>query len=120
MFDAHDIVAGLRLGDDLGGFFLAVERVGGDDAASQVHRLGARDLVGGRQFVTLVGRSDEGQRGALFVSDEADDAAQMVADGFAVQGQGGGQLAGSLWSQRVSASAKASRSKTKSKSRRTG
>ena len=37
VFDAQDIVAALFLGDDLGGFFLAVEWVGGDDAVQQVN-----------------------------------------------------------------------------------
>ena len=94
VFDAQDVVAALFLGDDLGGFFLAVQRVGGDDAAQQVDRLGAEQPLSGGQFVTFVGRGDKGHGGAILMFDEADDTAQVVANRLAVQSQRGGQTPG--------------------------
>ena len=42
-FDAQHKVTTFFLRDELGGFFLAVERVGAEDAVQQVHRVGAQE-----------------------------------------------------------------------------
>jgi hypothetical protein len=67
-----------------------VERVGGDDAAQQVHRLGAEEFLGGGQLVAFIGRGDQGHGRTVFVFDQADDTAQVVTNGLAVQGQRSG------------------------------
>ena len=71
-----------------------MQRVGGDDAAHEVHRVGAQEFLRGGQFVAFVRSGDEGHGGAVLVLDEADDEAEVLADGFAIQGQRGGQTSG--------------------------
>lgn len=94
-FDLQEVVASF-FHDDARGFFLAVERVGGDGFAVERGQ-GGEELLGGLEFaargVFFLIHDGEGDGGAVFDFDQADHA-DDVADHFSVQGERAGQGAG--------------------------
>ncbi len=94
-FDLQEAVASF-FHDDARGFFLAVERVGGDGFAVERGQ-GGEELLGDFQFaalgVLLLIHDGAGDGRAVFDFDQADHA-DDVADHFPVQGERAGQRAG--------------------------
>ncbi len=87
--DLQDIVPALFAGNDVGGLVLTVKGIGRDDGIDQVHLGRGEEILNPFEFMPLAADiGHDGDWNSVLGVYQGDDQSEVIADGFAVDGQG--------------------------------